>query len=99
MEGAHGTRRHMKKILATAIFALSVLAHAQYGPPQLSFPNGPTLPGSCNGATVFSTIISNVTTPYYCSGGSYTAFGTGTGTGTVTSVTFTGDGIVDSSTP
>ncbi len=98
----------MKRILLGLLFAVPCLA--QYGPPPLSFPSGPTLPTSCNGAQVFGLISGNTTTPYYCSGGVFVTFGSGAVTGTIvaspqyqipfysaagTSNTLTGMGIVN----
>lgn len=64
----------------------------------IQFSSGVGVPGSCgrNGAFYYNTSNSSW---YECVAGTWTIFSTGGGTGTVTSVTFTGDGVVDSSTP
>jgi hypothetical protein len=74
----------MKRLL---FLLFPIAAMAQYGPPQLSFPSGPSVPASCNGSMVFMLITGGTSTPYYCqvSSNTFATFGSSGGSGTVTS--------------
>jgi hypothetical protein len=81
---------YMRKSINTffCMILLSLPASAQYNPPAISFPTGQVLPTSCTGASVFT--LSTTHQPYYCNGGTYTAFGSGGGGGGTTNTICSG---------
>jgi hypothetical protein len=70
----------MKKLIAflSTMFGLGVLATVMNGQiivgnyTATSFQSGATLPSSCSGSAIFT--LTTTWTPYYCNGGTYTAF-------------------------
>lgn len=91
----------MRRILVLLILSLPTLVLAQgwnVNVGGLPFRSGASVPGTCsvNGALFFKTTATR--NWYYCSGGTFIAFGTGTGSGSVTSVGFIG-GLISVGTP
>ncbi len=89
----------MKKLaLFLILFSGKVFSQSTYWVPQVLYvASAPS--GACAASPPIQIVISTGTA-YTCNNGTWAAIASGGGgTGTVTSVTFTGDGVVDSATP